>query len=72
MVPVCAMTIIYKFTHTLDPDNSFDEFLPLYELSGAPGLQELPRTQDSHSPPIFVPGGLVFGDEEVAQVYVSH
>ena len=56
----------------LDTDGTLlDEFLPFYELSGVPGLQELPRTQDSHSPPIFVPGGLVFGREEVTQVYVS-
>ena len=49
----------------------FDEFLPFYNLSGIPGLQELPRAQDSNSPPIFVPGGLIYGAEEVTQIFVS-
>ena len=49
----------------------FDAFLPFYNLTGIPGLQELPRMQDSNSPPIFVPGGLIYGAEEVTQVFVS-
>ena len=47
------------------------EMFQFYDLGGIPGLQELPRTQDSHSPPIFVPDGLIFGDEIVTQIYVS-
>ena len=47
------------------------EYLPFYILIDIPGLLELPRTQDSHSDPIFVPGGLIFGEEEVTQVFVS-
>ena len=49
------------------------EYLPFYSLveSDIPGLLELPRTQDSHSDPIFVPDGLIFGDEMITQVYVS-
>ena len=50
---------------------SFIEYLPFYTLIGIPGLLELPRTQDSHSDPIFVPGCLIFGEEEVTQVFVS-
>ena len=49
------------------------EYLPFYDLVGSdiPGLLELPRTEDSHSDAIFIPNGLVFGDEIVTQVYVS-
>ena len=50
---------------------SFIEYLPFYTLIDIPGLLELPRTQDSHSNPIFVPGGLIFGEEEVTQIFVS-
>ena len=50
-----------------------ESYLPFYNLveSDIPDLLELPRTQDSYSDPIFIPGGLVFGDEIVTQVYVS-
>ena len=36
-----------------------------------PGVQELSRTQDSHSKPIFVPDGLIIGNELVTRLYVS-
>ena len=49
------------------------EHLPFYRLveSDIPGLLELPRTEDSHSDPIFIPNGLIFGDEIVTRAYVS-
>ena len=36
-----------------------------------PGLRELPRELDSHSPPIFIPGALAYGNEIVKSVHVS-
>ena len=60
-----------KNNYSVVPDVIFEEFLPFYDLAGMPGLKELPRTLDSVSDPIFVPGGLIFGDEEVTRVYVS-
>lgn len=47
--------------------------VPFYDLAGLPGLRELPRTQDSHSGPIFLPGSasLLYGDELITKIYVS-
>ena len=45
--------------------------LPFYDLTAIPELKELPRIEDSHSPPIFVPDGLIYGDEIVTRIYVS-
>ena len=55
----------------VDPSGVFDEFLPFYDLQGISGVQELPKTQDAHSSPIFVPGGMVFGSDEITRVFVS-
>ena len=55
----------------LDPGIEFEERLPFYDLSSIPGVNELPRELDSFSPPIFIPGGLVYGNEVVDRIYVS-
>ena len=53
------------------PEVVFEESLPFFDLSGIPGVRELPRTQDSNSEVILVPDGLRFGDTSISQVYVS-
>lgn len=42
-----------------------------YDLQAMPGAQELSRRLDSHSPAIFIPDFLVFGDEIVKTIHVS-
>ena len=56
----------------IDPGGIFDEFLPFYDLQSIPEVEELPKTQDAHSPPIFVPGGIVFGADEITQIFVNN
>lgn len=52
----------------------FEEFLPFFDLDGIPNLKELPRTSESHSGPIYIPGpsaSLLYGDEFIQRIYVS-
>jgi hypothetical protein len=68
------VALYYTYTSSLlVPEIVLDDGLPFYNLQNLPGLQELPRTQDSHSPPIFIPhgGSLVFGDAIIRKLYVS-
>lgn len=60
-------------SHFLVPPVMFEESLPFYNLTGIPGLKELPRAQDSHSGPIFLPGStsLLYGDQLITKIYVS-
>lgn len=53
------------------PPVIFDELLSYFNLSGLPDLKEIPRTQDSHSGPIFIPGSLIYGDETFSRMFVS-
>ena len=55
----------------IGPTIVLGDLLPYYDLSSIPGLMELPRVQDASSPPIFIPGRLVYGRRIVKSVYVS-
>lgn len=48
-----------------------EDKLTFYHLLSIPGLQELPREEDSHSPAIDIPGTLVYGNEIMDTIYVS-
>lgn len=55
------------------PSLVLEELLPFFNLTGVPNLKELPRTPESHSGPIFIPGpsgSLLYGDEIIKQIYV--
>ena len=42
-----------------------------FDLSGFANLKELPREQEAASPPIYIPNGLLFGNQIATSVYVS-
>ena len=68
----CRLNLI--LFHDVVAPVQFEELLPFFDLSGVPGVKELPRTQDSNSGPIFIPGpsaSLLYGDELITKVYVS-
>ena len=55
----------------IGPTIVLGDLLPFYDLSSIPGLRELPRVQDASSPPIAIPGRLVYGSRITKFVYVS-
>lgn len=63
----------FPFILIVPDEVMFDDGLPFYDLRGIPGLGELPRVQDSHSPEIFLPNGgsLVYGNIVTRIIYVS-
>lgn len=63
---------IVHFCVPLVPEVMFEELLPFFDLSSVAGVQELSRTQDSHSGAIYIPGGLVYGNEIATSIYVSN
>ena len=54
------------------PDINFVELLSFYDLSGINGVKELPRIQESTSPPIYIPNFLIYGNDIVKSVHVSY
>lgn len=61
-----------KSFHSLVPPVMFEDILPFFDLSVLPNVKELPRMLDAISPPIFIPGELIFGNASVDRVYVSN
>ena len=47
------------------------QFLPFFDIIDLPGMNELERVVDAVSEPIYIPDGLIFGDEVVSRVFVS-
>ena len=66
-----ACNTLTPFLYHLVPEVEFVESLPFFDLSGIPDMSELPRTQDANSERIFVPNGMIFGDQVITQVFVS-
>ena len=54
------------------PNINFVELLSFYDLSGINGVKELPRIQESTSPPIYIPNFLIYGNDIVKSVHVSY
>ena len=67
-------SILYKkfmIPYIIGPTVVLGDQLPFYDLSSIIGLRELPRVQDASSPPIFIPGRLVYGSRIAKTVYLS-
>ena len=44
--------------------------VPFFDLGAFFGVKELERVEDSNSDPIFIPGGIIMGNQIVSTVYV--
>ena len=54
------------------PVSEANDSVPFIDVRIFPGYLELKKTEvDSVSDPVYIPGGLLFGDEIVSVLYVS-
>ena len=62
---------INNFVYIIYTDLQTDDTLKFFDLSSFTDLRELPRELEVSSPPIYLPGYLIYGNHAVKSVYVS-